>query len=73
MENQPKADPKEKIEDTTMNNNNNNIDDEESNTFLKQVKGVRVQMNQFLDQMVHHLKKMIVPKKVVSKEKKKLT
>ena len=42
MENQPKGDPKEKIEDTTMNNNNNNIDDEESNIFLKQVKGVRV-------------------------------
>ena len=42
MENQPYTDPKEKIEDTTMNNNNNNIDDEESNIFLKQVKGVRI-------------------------------
>ena len=42
MESQQKTYPKEKIEDTTMNNNNNQIDDEESNTFLKQVKGVRI-------------------------------
>ena len=42
MENQPKADPEEIIADTTMKNTNNNKDDEESNTFLKQVKGVRV-------------------------------
>ena len=42
MDNQPKADPEETIEDTMMNNNNNQIDYEESNIFVKQLKGERV-------------------------------